>query len=156
MAGICCQDVMQIDATPAQVRAFIADPERIADYYPGVTEYGTFEPGGVVWCASPAGVGALEIVEAESTDTFVKMHVVTSVAPPEPYTLEGLKASPFLTMTEEWQLEAHGGGTRLTKTWRDVVCASPDVPMEDMIREAMPHERAVIEEAWSRAARGPA
>ena len=49
MSRITCRDVMQLSASVSQVRRFIMDPQRIADYYPGVLDFGTFAPGKAIW-----------------------------------------------------------------------------------------------------------
>ena len=153
MTKIVHRDVMQISATPVQVRQFIMTPERIADYFPGVIDCGTFEVGKSIWCSAKTGVSLLELAEAETTEWKLTMNIVNASRMPEPYSVEAIKADPFMTMVEDWQIEANDGGTRLTKTWRNVVKHKMKwVPMGLLIRKTAKAEHQVLIDSWNKAA----
>jgi hypothetical protein len=93
MNKITYRDVMLLDASPMQVRQFIMDPGRIADYFPDLIDYGTFEAGKAIWCSGKSGVTLLEFNEKESTESKLVLTVVTSNTQKPPYTVEGNKAA---------------------------------------------------------------
>jgi hypothetical protein len=153
MNKIICRDVMQLDASPEQVHQFITDPQRIADYFPDLIDYGTFEAGKAIWCSGKSGVTLLELNEKESSDSKLVLTVVTSNTLKPPYTVERIKAEPFLSMVEDWELVAAGGGTALTKTWRNVVKHRMKwLPIGFIIRRTAKSEHAKLVNAWNRAA----
>ena len=146
-------EVMELRATPAQVREFILTPERILDYYPDPVAGGVLEPGKAIWCQGGNGVSMLETVEAESTDDCLVILVSTAFGLEAPFTRERIEAACTFTMVEDWAVEATPTGTTLTKTWRDVT-ATQDVPfsLEDAVREGAKHESASLIEGWNQAA----
>ncbi len=153
MSRIIHRDVMEFSASPQQIRRFITDPERIADYYPGLVDFGTFSPGKSIWCSGRSGVSLLEVMEDESTRSRITLEVITSNSVRPPYSAAAIKASAFLRMVEDWELAECAGGTRLTKTWRDVVKYRMKwLPMGFIIRRTAAAEHDKIIEAWNRAA----
>lgn len=153
MSKITHRDVMQLGASPAQVREFIMDPQRIADYFPSVIDFGTFEAGRAIWCRGKSGISLLELIESECNDSRLTMNVVTSTKAIKPYTIDGIKADPLMTMIEDWEIEASDGGTRLTKTWRNVVMHKMKwLPMGFIIRRTAKAEHGKIVSAWNKAA----
>ena len=117
-ANIIHTEVLELQATPAQVREFIVTPERILDYYPMGVEGGVLEPGRAIWCRGEAGVSLLERIEAESSDDLVVLLVTTAIGLEPPYTRERIEGNVTFTMVEDWALAASASGTTLTKTWR--------------------------------------
>ena len=153
MTSIVHRDVLQLDATPEQVREFIQTPERIADYFPHVIDCGTFRAGKSIWCSSTTGVSLLEFVEAETTRWKLTMNVVNAGRMAAPYTAAAIKANPFMSMVEDWEIEASDGGTRLTKTWRNVVKHKMKwLPMGLLIRRTAKDERQKLVDGWNKAA----
>jgi carbon monoxide dehydrogenase subunit G len=153
MAGITHRDIMQLSAAPERVREFIMTPERIADYFPGVIDYGVFEAGKSLWCSDKTGVSLLEIIEEETTEWKITMRVVNANKVTAPYTVEAIKANPFMTMVEDWEIEAKDGGTQLTKTWRDVVMHKMKwLPMGLLIRRTAKSEHQKLIDGWNKAA----
>jgi carbon monoxide dehydrogenase subunit G len=153
MTRIVHRDVMQLTAAPEQVREFIMTPERIADYFPGVIDCGTFDAGKSIWCSSKTGVSLLEFVEEETTQWKLTMTVVNASKMATPYTAEAIKANPFMTMVEDWEIEARDGGTRLTKTWRNVVKHKMKwLPMNLLIRRTAKGEHQKLVDSWNKAA----
>jgi len=155
MSRITHRDVMQLSAAPSQVRQFIMDPQRIADYFPDVLDYGTFAAGKAIWCSGKTGVTLLALNESESTESKLVMTVITNRSLRKPYTIEGIKADPFLSMVEDWEIEAKDGGTLLTKTWRDVVKHKMKwLPMSFIIRRTARAEHQKLIDAWDKTAQG--
>jgi len=153
MKNIVHRDVLQLDVAPEQVREFIMRPERIADYFPGVIDNGTFEAGKSIWCSSRAGVCLLELVEEECTEWKLTMNVINASKMAQPYSAEAIKARPFMTMVEDWEIEAKDGGTQLTKIWRDVVQHKMKwVPMGLLIRMTTKGEHKKLVNGWNKAA----
>ena len=152
--GYVHREVMELRATPAQVREFIMTPERILDYYPAPIEGGVFEAGRSIWCRGEIGVSMLERVEDESTDDCVVVLVTTAVGLEPPYTPEAIQAATTFTMVEDWALAAGPEGTTLTKTWRDIRApADPPFPLEDAVRDTAKGESGALVERWNAAAR---
>ena len=150
------REVMELRATPEQVREFIMTPERILDYYPAPIEGDVFEAGRSFWCRGEIGVSMLERVEAESSDDCVVILVTTAVGLEPPYTPEAIKAATTFTMVEDWALAASEQGTTLTKTWRDIRApADAPFPIEDAVRETAKGESGVLVERWNAAAAQP-
>ncbi|MCR9098093.1 MAG: hypothetical protein NXI30_28060 [bacterium] len=148
-------EVMQLNATPEQVRAFIMTPDRILDYFPQPVEGGVLEPGRAIWCRGEMGVSMLEVVEAETTDAVVVVKVSTAFGLEAPFTRERIEENTVFTMVEDWALEAKGGGTELTKSWRDVQSKGPEpFPIADAVKEGAIHESAQLVEGWNAAAAG--
>jgi len=152
--GYVHHEVMELHATPDQVRKFVMTPERILDYYPAPIECGVFEAGRSFWCRGEIGVSMLERVVDESTDDCVVVLVTTAVGLEPPYTPDAIEAATTFTMIEDWALAAGPNGTTLTKTWRDVRAAGdPPFPLEDAVRETAKGESGVLIERWNEAAR---
>ena len=146
-------EVMQLKATPEQVRAFIMTPDRILDYFPQPVEGGVLEPGRAIWCRGEMGVSMLEVVDAETTDDVVVVKVSTAFGLEAPFTRERIEENTVFTMVEDWALEAKGGGTQLTKSWRDVQSKGPEpFPIADAVKEGAIHESAQLVEGWNAAA----
>jgi len=153
MGKIIHRDVLQLNASPELVREFIMTPERIADYFPGVNDCGAFEAGKSIWCSAKTGVCLLELVEEESSDLKVTMNVITARKVAEPYSAEVIKANAFMSMVEDWEIEANGSGTQLTKIWRDVVMYKMKwFPMATMIRWTTKGEHPKLVNGWNKAA----
>ena len=153
MTRVVHRDVMQLAAAPELVREFIITPERIADYFPHVIDCGTFEAGKNIWCSSKTGVSLLEFVESETTQWKLTMNVVNTGRMAAPYTAEAIKANPFMTMLEDWEIEANDDGTRLTKTWRNVVKHKMRwLPMGLLIRRTARGEHQKLVDGWNKAA----
>ena len=152
--GLVHREVMQLQATPAQVRAFIMTPERILDYYPAPLEGGVFEAGHSIWCRGEMGVSMLERIEDECTDDCVVVLLTTAVGLEPPYTPEGIRAATTFTMVEDWALADGPDGTTLTKSWRDIRApGDPPFPLEDAVRETAKGESGTLVERWNAAAR---
>lgn len=148
------REVMELEATPAQVRAFIMTPERILDYYPLPVEGGVFEAGRAIWCRGEMGVSMLERLDDESTDDCEVVLVTTAIGLEPPYSPEAIRAATTFTMIEDWALAPNGAGTTLTKRWRDVVATGePPFPLEDTIRDAAKGESGTLVARWNDAAR---
>ena len=146
-------DVFTLAASAGQVREFLRSPERIADYYPGATAYGDFEPGSSYWILSELGSALFEILEPRCTETMVAMHITTSFSKEKPESPAAIKAEPFITMIEEWDVQPKGTGCEIIKSWMDVeLHQMKDLPMADMIRQSASEEQAVIINAWNAAA----
>ena len=146
-------EVMELRATPEQVREFILTPDRILDYYPSPQEGGIIEPGKAIFCRGEMGTSMLEWVEADSRDDLVVIKVTTAIGLEAPYTRARIEGNCTFTMIEDWALSASGSGTTLTKTWRDIGTDGPaPFPLEDAVREGAIHESAQLIEAWNRAA----
>ena len=153
MPNIVHQDVIQLTASPEKVREFLRDPERMAEYYPDLIEYGTFEEGKSYWCRGKAGVALFEIIEEQCTDTMVTMSIMTNIAVEKPYTVENIKADVFVSMIEEWDVIPKDGGSQITKTWLDVELHQiKDIPIVKMIKETAVEEHEKIVTAWNKAA----
>jgi hypothetical protein len=153
MPNIVHQDIMQLTASPEKVREFLRDPERIAEYYPDLIEYGTFEEGKTYWCRGEAGVALFEILEERCTDIRVSMSIMTNIAVEKPYTVESIKADVFISMVEEWDVIPKDGGSQITKTWLDVeLHQMKDLPIVEMIKETAVEEHSKIVTAWNKAA----
>lgn len=114
------QEVIQLAASPQQVRSFVMTPERILDYYPSSIDCGQLEPGRSLFCRGKSGVSLLELDEGASDDSTLVVNVTTAMQVSSPVTAEKIKRAVFFTMVEDWKIEADGNGTKLTKTWRDI------------------------------------
>ena len=112
-------EVIELQATPAQVRDFIMTPERIMAYNPGAIEGGVFEPGHSVWFRSETGLTMVERIEDECSDGCVVIRAAIAPGVEPPYTADAVRAAAMITLVEDWFVEPTETGTRLTKTWRD-------------------------------------
>ncbi|MGB0620728.1 MAG: hypothetical protein ACPGVZ_14790 [Myxococcota bacterium] len=154
-AKIVHTEVMQLRATPDQVRGFILTPERILDYFPQPVEGGVLEPGKAIWCRGEMGVSMLEVVEAETTDAMLVIKVSTAFGLEAPFTRARIEENTVFTMVEDWALEATADGTQLTKSWRDVEYKGPGeepFPIAEAVKEGAIHESAQLIEGWNAAA----
>jgi hypothetical protein len=147
------REVMELRASPERVRAFITTPERILDYYPQPVEGGVLEPGRALYCCGQMGVSLLEVLPDESTERCLVVRVTTAIGLEPPYDRDRIETHATFTMVEDWELEPIDGGTRLTKTWRDVAAVSPPpFPLEEAVREGAVHESPVLVRCWNAAA----
>jgi len=147
-------EVMEIRATPEQVREFILTPDRILDYYPSPVDGGVLEAGKAIYCRGEIGTSMLELLEAESSDALVVIKVSTALGLEAPFTRERIEANCTFTMIEDWALVATDSGTQLTKTWRDVAADGPEpFPLADAVREGAVHESAQLVLGWDKAAK---
>jgi hypothetical protein len=149
------REVMELQATPAQVLEFVMTPERIFDYFiPAALEAGEFEPGRSIWCRSEGAICMLELVDEESTDDRRVLLVTTAFGLEPPFTPEGIRAATAFTMIEDWAVAPGPDGATLTKAWRDVTTVADfPFPLEDAIRESAKSESAPLIERWNAAAR---
>lgn len=153
MGNIVHRDVLQLNVSPKLVREFIMTPERIADYFPGVIDCGVFEVGKSIWCSARTGVCLLELVEEETIDSKLTMNVITARKVAQPYSAEAIKANAFMSMVEDWEIEARGSGTQLTKIWRNVVMHQMKwLPMGMLIRWTTKGEHQKLVDGWNNAA----
>ena len=66
---------------------------------------------------------------------------------------EAIQADPFMTMVEDWEVEASEGGTRLSKTWRNMVMHKMKwLPMGLLIRRTAKAEHQKLVDGWNKAA----
>jgi len=152
-ANVVHTEVMEICATPAQVREFILTPDRILDYFPSPIDGGVLEPGKAIYCRGEMGVSMLERIEQESSDDLVVVEVTTAFGLEAPFTRERILESASFTMIEDWAVAASPEGTVLTKTWRDVRSAALEVgPLAEAVREGAIHESAQLIAGWNQAA----
>jgi hypothetical protein len=150
-------EVMELRASPQQVREFILTPDRILDYYPSPVDGGVLEPGRAIYCRGEIGTSMLELVEAESNDALVVIKVSTALGLEAPFTRERIEARCTFTMIEDWALAANDTGTTLTKTWRDVAADGPEpFPLEDAVRGGAVHESGQLVAGWNAAAESAA
>ena len=146
-------EIMELEASPAQVREFILTPERILDYFPSPVEGGILEAGEAIWWRGEMGTSMLERLPEASDDTLVVIKVTTALGLEAPYTRARIEASQTFTMVEDWSLAPNGDGTTLTKTWRDVAAEGPEpFPLADAVREGAIHESAALIAGWNAAA----
>ena len=146
-------EIMQLRATPAQVREFILTPDRILDYFPAPVDGGVLEPGNAIYCRGEMGTSMLELVAAESSDEMMVIKVTTALGLEAPFTRERIEAASTFTMIEDWALSATDNGTQLTKTWRDVASEGPEpFPLADAVKQGAIHESAALIAGWNAAA----
>lgn len=147
-------EIIELQATPAQVRKFIMTPERILDYYPSPIEGGVIESGTKIYCRGKAGVSLLETVSEESNEKLLVVKVTTATGIQPPFTESRIRSAQFFTMVEDWQLEETAQGTRLTKTWRNIEKHKMKyLPMKMIVRRSAKAESKELQAAWDRAAR---
>lgn len=151
-SNIAHREVLMLELSPARAREFIMTPERILDYYPGGIGGGVFEAGRSIYCHSDGVISLLERVTDEGENPLTILVTSAPLGEP-PYTAEGIKSSAFFTMLEDWQLEEEGAGTRLTKTWRDITTAQPDMDMDAIVRESAKEEGENLVAGWNAAAK---
>ncbi len=147
-------EVMDLSASPDQVRSFITTPQRILDYYPHGIEAGELEAGKAIYCRGKQGISLLEVDQEQSNGDTIVMKVYTAQKCALPYTVEGIKSAAFFSMVERWQVEAHGQGSRLTKSWGDVTKYKLRfLPMNWMVKRGARGESAELVAGWNAAAR---
>ena len=147
-------EVMELEASPEQVRRFILTPDRILDYFPAPVEGGVIEPERTIWCRGEMGTSMLELLPDESSEHLVVVKVTTALGLDAPYTRDRIESGCTFTMIEDWALEPTATGTRLTKSWRDVAASGPEpFPIADAVREGAIHESAQLIAGWNAAAR---
>ena len=148
-------EVMELEASPAQVREFIMTPERILDYYPDPVGGGVLDPGRAIYCQGGPGVSMLERIEEECTESCVVVKVTTAFGLEAPFTRERIEKNAGFTIIEDWELAPSGAGTSLTKTWGDITAAGSEPFPSDRIRQAAIHESPSLVEGWNTAAKEP-
>ncbi|MEH6568215.1 MAG: hypothetical protein V7709_04005 [Halioglobus sp.] len=147
-------EVIELQATPEQVREFIMTPERILDYYPDPLEGGIIEPGVSFYCCGKAGVSLLEIIPSESNEKLIVLKVTTATNMRPPYTEERIKSAKFFTMIEHWQLKETTMGTSLTKSWRNIhKYKMKFLPMGFIVRKSARAETRKLKAAWEKLAK---
>lgn len=152
MSEIIHQEVLELLACPEQVKAFIMTPERILDYYPGGLHGGTLEPGKTFYCQGKSGVSLLALMD-NSNDQHLILKVTTANGLKPPFTREAIEQAAFFTMIEDWELSEHNGGTRLTKTWRDLKKHKMRwLPLGWIIRSSAKSESRRLIKGWNQAA----
>lgn len=151
------REVIELRATPEQIREFIMTPERLVDYNPHAVDCGVLEPGHSVWFRTEASVVMVERVEDECHDDKVVVEATVAPGLVPPFTADDVRAGRIMSLMEDWDLQETPDGTIATKTWRDVV-TFVELPfdVEDGIRELAKTETAPIVEHWNVAARGGA
>lgn len=148
------REVIQLKATPEQVKRFVLTPERILDYYPGAMTGVVLEEGQAIVCKGKSGVSLIEQVASESHDGQLTVKVTTASNFSGPLTRENVMANVFFTMMEDWALTAVEGGTQLTKTWRNIEKAKMKLlPMGLIVRLSAKGESKKLQAAWDRAAK---
>lgn len=157
MSDVIYKDVMQLNASVEQVRSFILNAERVAEYFPNLIEFGELpaEDGGTAnWFRDKSAVSLLEYPRDQCTDTKVVMHVTSSRKAKLPFSIESLKADPLMSLKEDWLLEPSNGGTQLTKIWYgEAMHKMKWLPIRFIIRRTAKSERGALITAWNRAAR---
>ena len=153
-SSIVHREIIQLQATPKQVREFIMTPDRILDYYPSPIEGGVLEPGRKIYCRGKSGVSVLELLAAQSTEELLVVKVTTATGIKPPFTEERIVSSRFFVMVEDWQLEETAQGTKLTKTWRDVEKFKMKfLPLRLIVRRSAKAESHQLQLRWDEAAR---
>lgn len=152
-SNIIHREIIDLKGSPEQIRAFITAPERILDYYPGGIDGAVIEPGKSFYCHAKAGVSLLEVDQQQSNEQLIVLKVTTAASVRPPYTADRIRAAGFFTMIEDWQLDALGDGTRLTKTWRALEKHKYRwLPMGWIVRRSARAESGKLKAAWDRAA----
>ena len=153
MSKIVHREVLELRATPEQVRRFIMTPERILDYYPMPVGGSVLEAGHAITCRGQGGVSLLERIEPECDDSKVVIKVTTAIGLEPPDTRERIEAGATFSMIEDWELVPSADGTTLTKTWRDIVeLGAAPFPLEDGVRQGASGESGALIDGWNRAA----
>lgn len=146
-------ETMPLQATPAQVKAFIMTPERILDYFPQPIEGGVLEQGKAIFCRGEMVTSMLEVLASESEDDCVVVKVTTAFGLDAPYTRERIETAANFTMVEDWNLAETATGTTLTKTWRDVTSIGPEpFLLAEAVREGAIQESDALIRGWNNAA----
>jgi len=147
------REVLQLKATPEQVKRFVLTPERILDYYPGAITGAVLDEGQAIICQGKSGVSIIERVDTESHAGQLTVKVTTATSFSGALTRENVMANVFFTMIEDWALAEVDGGTRLTKTWRNIEKKKMKfLPMGLIVRMSAKGESKKLRLAWDRAA----
>ncbi|MGI9285575.1 MAG: hypothetical protein ACR2P1_09310 [Pseudomonadales bacterium] len=151
-ASIVHREVIELQASPPQVREFIMTPQRILDYYPSAIEGHTIIPCQAIVCRGKSGVSLLEVITEETTDQCVVVKVTTATKLDPPYSADRIKAAAFFTMIEDWALEETPSGTRLTKTWREIQKKKLKlIPIALITRFSAKSESEKLRVSWNKA-----
>ena len=127
-------------------------PERILDYFPSPLDGGVLDSGKAIYCRGKSGVSLLQIDEVNSKDNHVVVKVATAMKLKPPFTIERIEAAAFFTMIEDWELEEIESGTRLTKTWRDIVKKRLRLlPIKAIVRSSVKSESEKLVAGWNKA-----
>ena len=123
------------------------------DYYPASIDCGVIDPGYSFYCRGKSGVSLLEFLESESdTDKYV-IKVTTALKVKPPFTAQRIRDATFFTMLEDWQVESHKSGAKLTKTWRDVNQLKLRLlPIRLIVKRSARKESDKLKLAWDKAA----
>jgi hypothetical protein len=152
-SSIVHREVILLCAPPAQVKEFILTPERILDYYPSAIDCGVIEPGSSFFCRGKSGVSLLELDTSQSSERTVVLRVTTAMKLDPPFTAKKIKDATFFTMVEDWEVEPHELGSRLTKTWRDIKKKRLKyLPLRSIVKKSARAETKKLKLAWDRAA----
>jgi len=147
------QEVILLAAVPEQVNAFILTPERILDYYPSGIDCGVIDAGRSFFCRGKSGVSLLELEDSQSHERTCVLKVTTSLKAKPPYTAQKIQDAVFFTMYEDWEVEPHGSGSKLTKTWRDLEKHQLRlIPLKLIVKRSAKAESAKLKRAWDKAA----
>jgi len=147
------REVLQLRATPEQVKRFVLTPERILDYYPGAITGVVLEEGQAIICQGKSGVSLIEKVANESHGGQLTVKVTTATAFDGALTRENVMDNVFFTMMEDWAVAAVDGGTQLTKTWRNIEKKKMKfLPMGLIVRMSAKGESKKLRLAWDKAA----
>lgn len=145
------KEVIDLQASPDQVREFIMTPDRILDYYPAPIDGGIIEQGASIYCRGKFGISLLELIPSESSDQLLVVKVTTATNIKPPFTEERIKSSTFFTMIEDWAIMKTTQGTRLTKTWRDIKKEKfKFLPMGLIVRKSAREETEKLKSAWNK------
>lgn len=148
------REIIYLAATPEQVQEFILTPERILDYYPSGIDCGVIDPGQSFFCRGKSGVSLLELDASQGDEKTIVLKVTTSLKVEPPSSALKIRDSVFFTMYEDWQVEPHESGSKLTKTWRDIKKHKLRfMPMQFIVKRSAREESAKLKAAWEKAAR---
>lgn len=147
------QEEILLAAPPSRVREFVKTPERMMDYYPGGISCGVFEAGRSYYCHGRAGVSLVEILPEPASAHCVTLKVTTARGLRPPFSAAAIRQKAFFSMIEDWELYAHGDGTRLVKTWRDIQKYQLRwLPLGWIVKRTAKGESETLRSAWNRAA----
>jgi len=143
---------MQLKASPDVVRQFITTPERILDYYPSPISCGVLEENRSFFCQGKSGISLLELQNSSEKDSSSVTLKVSTATPFEGEITEArIMQNLFFIMFEDWQLQAVDGGTRLSKTWRDIEKKKMRfLPLGLIVRFSAKAESGKLISAWDR------
>lgn len=140
-----------VAASPDQVARFITTPDRVQAYFPDALEGGVLVEDEAIWIRAKTGTTMIERISGDGDAVTVR---VTSTAQKvASASREELAAKPLLRFYEDWHLEAHNGGTRITKHWRDLEAFGVMrwLPARWLVRRAAHQGTAKLVAAWSEA-----